>query len=363
MSEPAFPPLPKTPFPSQGMNLPRPSGRSRLGKLPGFRVAATGSYLPPKVVTNDDLASLGCDSEWIIQRTGIRERHQAEPGVGSSDLAWHAVQDCLARADISHQDVDLIVVATMTPDFVTPSTACMLQRRLGCIAPAFDINCACSGFMYALVTAAHFLQSGMSKKALVVGSEIMSHCVNPKDPKTYPLFGDGAGAVLIVPTDPTLHDPHQPDGLLAYSLGAEGCGGNTLCIPGGGSRTPLTPELIEQGAQFLHMDGRAVFKWAIRTVEDAIRDVLHHADRSLEEVTQFILHQANTRILQAIADNMQLDPNRISIQVDRVGNTSAASIPLALHDFVSRGSVREGDLLLLCGFGAGLTWGAGLLRW
>ena len=339
------------------------SGRSRLGSLGGFAIAATGSYLPSHVVTNDDLAELGYDGDWIVKRTGIRERHKAGDHESASDMGRLAAFDCLKNAGVAPQEVDLIVVATMTPDHLTPSTACLLQRQLGCIAPAFDVNSACSGFMYAMVTAGHFVQSGMARRALVIGSEVMSRCVNPSDPKTYPLFGDGAGAALLVPTDRSEPALTMADGLLAYTLGAEGCGGETLCVPAGGSRLPLTADLIDRGAQYLRMEGRTVFKWAIGTVEDATRDVLHAAHLSLTDISQFIFHQANTRILDAVAENLGIERDRVCIQVDRVGNTSAASIPLALHEVVQQGKLTRGDLLLLCGFGAGLTWGAGILRW
>ncbi len=211
------------------------SGRSRLGKLTGFEIAATGSYVPEMIVANDDLSALGCDSDWILQRTGILERRKAAPDQASSDLALLAAQTCLDRAGVSvsaSDDVDLIIVASITPDHASPSTACHVQRQLGCIAPAMDINAACAGFMYALVTAGQFINSGASTCALVVGAEVMSRTINPADIKTYPLFGDGAGAVLLRPTK------DQSKGLLSYTLGSEGCGGQMLCIPSGGSRQP-----------------------------------------------------------------------------------------------------------------------------
>ncbi len=222
----------------------KPSGRSPLGKLPGFSVAATGSYLPPQIVTNEDLRSLGCDSDWIVQRTGILERRKALDEQATSDLAYEAAIDCLKKGGMSPKDVDLVIVATMTPDHVTPSTACHLQRRLGCIAPAFDVNAACAGFMYAMVSAAQFVTSGLSKRALVVGSEVMSRTIDPSDPKTYPLFGDGAGAALLVPST---HSNRKPDGFLAYTLGAEGCGGEMLCIPGVAAALRSTPRMCIKG--------------------------------------------------------------------------------------------------------------------
>jgi len=335
----------------------------------GVRIAATGSYVPDHVVTNEDLNALGCDSEWIVQRTGIRERRRAAPGQASSDLAYEAAIDCLNQAEVAAEDVDLILVATITPDFFTPSTACLLQRRLGCIAPAMDINAACAGFMYGLVTAANFVKTGMAKKVLIVGSEVMSNTINPSDIKTYPLFGDGAGAALLVADDPgteasdDTNSTQQVPGLLAYTLGAEGCGGQMLCIPGGGSRTPLTSDGIANGRQYLEMDGRGVFKWAVRVVNDSCRDCLAYAGVDFSEIDRVILHQANIRIIDSAISNFAIPSDRVVVNLDRYGNTSAASIPLALDDANRQGLLRRGDNVLLCGFGAGLSWGTALLRW
>lgn len=338
----------------------QPSGRSRLGKLLGFTIASTGSYVPEQVVTNDDLASLGCDSEWIVQRTGIRERRKAADDQATSDLAYEASIDCLKKAGVAPSEVDLVVVATMTPDHLTPSTACHLQRRLGCRAPAFDVNAACTGFMYAMTTAAQFVVSGLSKKALVVGSEIMSRTIDPSDPKTYPLFGDGAGAALLVPA-PT--QGPQASGLLAYTLGAEGCGGEMLCIPGGGSRLPITADNVDSGLQYLRMEGRSVFKWAVRVVEDSCTDVLGYCGVHPSRLAQIILHQANIRIIDAAVSDFGVDRSSVFVNLDRFGNTSAASIPLAIDEAIAQGKIQRNDLVLLCGFGAGLSWGTGVMRW
>ncbi len=338
----------------------KPSGRSPLGKLPGFSVAATGSYLPPQIVTNEDLCSLGCDSDWIVQRTGILERRKALDEQATSDLAYEAAIDCLKKAGMSPKDVDLVIVATMTPDHVTPSTACHLQRRLGCIAPAFDVNAACAGFMYAMVSAAQFVTSGLSKRALVVGSEVMSRTIDPSDPKTYPLFGDGAGAALLVPST---RSNREPDGFLAYTLGAEGCGGEMLCIPGGGSRTPINASNVHQGLQYLRMEGRSVFKWAVRVVEDSVTDVLGFGHIAPKQLAQIVLHQANIRIIDAAVGDFGVARDSVFVNLDRLGNTSAASIPLALDEAVGSGKIKRDDLVLLCGFGAGLSWGTAVVRW
>ncbi len=355
----------------------RLSGRSRMGSCLGIQIAATGSYVPDQIVTNEDLVALGCDSDWILQRTGILERRRAAPGQASSDLGYEAAIRCLANANVAASEVDLIVVATMTPDFFTPSTACLLQRRLGCIAPAMDINAACAGFMYAMVTAANFVQSGMAKRALVVGTEVMSGTINPSDIKTYPLFGDGAGAALIVAN--TTHSAHmgQPvpshirnaardggvPGLLAYTLGAEGSGAEMLCIPGGGSRQPLSRQGIEAGQQYLTMDGRGVFKWAVRVVNDSCRDCMVYAGLEFSQVDLVLLHQANIRIIDSAVSHFGIPKDRVFVNLDRYGNTSAASIPLALDDAVQQNRLHRGDHVLLCGFGAGLAWGTALMRW
>ena len=332
------------------------SGRSRLGRLTGFEIAATGSYVPEMIVANDDLSALGCDSDWIVQRTGILERRKAAPDQASSDLALLAAQNCLDRAGVSASDVDLILVASITPDHASPSTACHVQRQLGCIAPAMDINAACAGFMYALVTAGQFVNSGASTCALVVGAEVMSRTINPADIKTYPLFGDGAGAVLLRPTQ------DQSKGLLSYTLGSEGCGGQMLCIPSGGSRQPLSAAALAAGDHYLRMEGRSVFKWAVRVVADSTRDCLAHAGMTVDQLDLLILHQANVRIIDSAVSDFGIDRDKVFVNLDRYGNTSAASIPLALDEAITTGQLRMGDRALLCGFGSGLAWGTAIMQ-
>lgn len=345
-----------------GSDGPRPvvrqralSGRSPMGRLTGIEIAATGSYLPEEIVENSDLAQLGCDSDWIVQRTGILQRRRAAPSEAASDLALRAAQQCLERAGASAADIDLIIVATMTPDHPTPSTACHLQRQLGCVAPAMDINAACAGFMYAMVTAAQFVHSGTSKCALVIGSEVMSRTINPADVKTYPLFGDGAGAVLLRPT------ADLSKGLLSYTLGAEGCGGQSLCIPGGGSRQPLTAERLLAGEQYLRMEGRAVFKWAVRIVADSTRDCLAHAELDPADLDCLILHQANIRIIDSAVADFAVERDKVFVNLDRYGNTSAASIPIALDEALTSGRCQAGSRVLMSGFGSGLAWGTAIV--
>ncbi|MFN3192601.1 MAG: beta-ketoacyl-ACP synthase III [Aureliella sp.] len=339
-----------------GQAHPGLSGRSRMGTLTGFEIAATGSYVPDEVVANEDLAALGCDSDWIVQRTGILQRRRAAPDQASSDLAFLAAKDCLDKAGVSPSEVDLILVATITPDHATPSTACHLQNRLGCIAPAMDLNAACAGFMYAMVTGGQFIASGSAKCVLVVGAEVMSRTVNPKDVKTYPLFGDAAGAALLRP------NADHSKGLLSYTLGAEGCGGQALCIPSGGSRLPLTTENINDGHHYLRMEGRTVFKWAVRAVSESSQDCLAYAGLSVDEIDQMVLHQANVRIIDSAVADLGIPRDKVYVNLDRFGNTSAASIPLALDEAFESGVISAGNRILFCGFGGGLSWGTGVMQ-
>jgi len=346
-------------------DAPTLSTRGRMGAVPRVRIVATGSFAPEAIVTNEDLAALGCDSEWIVRRTGILERRRASDDQATSDLCYEASLRCLAQAGKRADEVDLILVATITPDHPTPSTACHLQRRLGAVAPAMDINAACAGFMYAMTTAAQFIAAGNNRCVLVVGADLMSRTVNPDDKKTYPLFGDAAGAVLMTPDDvPAGESPAAGgSGILAYQMGSEGCGGEMLCIPAGGTRRPLSPEAHAEGAQFLTMDGRNVFKWAVRVFEESAKQVLHHAGVGADELALVILHQANQRIIDSAVSDLDVPREKVFVNLDRYGNTSGASIPLALDEAVRDGLVARGDLILLCGFGAGLAWGTSLLRW
>ncbi len=332
------------------------SGRSPLATLTGVQILGTGAYLPATIVNNEDLAELGCDANWIIQRTGIRQRRRAAADEATSDLAYEAAVRCLDNAGATGRDVDLILVATMTPDTFTPSVACTVQRRLEAIAPAMDINAACSGFVYALATGMQFVGTGCSRRVLVIGSDIMSRIINPADKKTYPLFGDGAGAVL-------LGAGTSEQGFLSYALGSEGDFGDLLSIPGGGSRAPLTPEGLEQGQQYLRMDGRAVFKWAVRMINDIVHDVVQHAELTMDDIDLVVMHQANLRIIDSAVEGLGIDRDKVLVNLDRYGNTTAASIPLVLDDAAAAGRLNRGDHVLLMGFGAGLTWGAGVLRY
>ena len=281
---------------------------SRIFRLPGIRVIGTGSYVPENVVANEDLTSLGCDAEWIVQRTGIRERRHASPGTKTSDMATIAAERCLQQSGRQADEVDLVVLGTFTADLPMPATACQIQDRLGINAPAFDVHAACAGFIYSMITGMQFVANGTSKLALLVGADTNSRVANPEDKKTYPLFGDGAGAVLV-------EAGNSDQGLLAYTLGADGSGHDLLCIPMGGSADPVHAPGVTQGQQFMRMDGRPVFKWAVRLIESTVRDVTREAGLDVNDIDLFIFHQANSRIIDAAAVNLGADPDKVLIDL------------------------------------------------
>jgi 3-oxoacyl-[acyl-carrier-protein] synthase III len=323
----------------------------------GVQILGTGSYLPDNVVTNRELhQSLGFDADWIVNRTGIQERRFALPHQATSDLCTHAAVRCLKSAGCDPSEVDLLVLGTMTPDMAFPSTGCLVQDRLRLNCPAFDIQAACAGFIYALITAAQFVAAGTSRRALVVGGDCNSRVINPGDQKSYPLFGDGAGAALLGPGSPE-------QGMLAYQLGSDGSGGDLLNRPACGSRLPPSNEALERGLHYLTMDGRAVFKWAVRVLTDSSLAVLAKANRSVNDVRWFIPHQANIRIIHAASDVLGFHRDAVFKNLERYGNTSAGSIPIALDELSQDGLVSTGDLLLISGFGAGLAWGTALWCW
>ena len=321
------------------------------------RVLGTGSYLPPDRVTNQQLADrlakegIETSDEWIVARTGIHARHFAAPDVTTSDLALEAARRAIEAADIDPQSIDLIIVATSTPDFVFPSTACLLQNKLGIRngGAAFDVQAVCSGFVYALALADRMIASGMARNALVVGAEVYSRILDWSDRGTCVLFGDGAGAVVL--------EPSMQPGILSSHLHADGRYAEILCVPGqvhGGQVT---------GRPFVHMDGPGVFKFAVRVLADVAEEALHANRMSAHDVDWMIPHQANVRIMDATAKKLGLPHERVVSTVDQHANTSAASIPLALDVAVRDGRVRAGHNLLLLGVGGGFTWGSVLLRW
>jgi 3-oxoacyl-[acyl-carrier-protein] synthase-3 len=331
--------------------------RSRYGRAVGFRLAGTGSHAPATVVTNADLAHLGCDPQWIVERSGIRERRHAPPEAATSDIAVAAARGAIAAAGIDPAAIDLLVLGTFTPDMCIPSTACIVQEALGLDAPAMDVTAACAGFAYALVTAAQFLAAGSSRLVLVVGADTNSRVVDPADIKTWPLFGDGGGAALLEAT------PAAADrGLLAFSLGSDGRGAELLACPMSGSRRPITAEGVARREQFMQMDGRAVFKWAIRLAEENIRQVVARSGVPMEAIDLFVLHQANARIIEGARAALGIPEEKMAINLDRYGNTSSGSIPLALDEAWRAGRVGPGSTVVVCGFGGGLAWGSAVWK-
>jgi 3-oxoacyl-[acyl-carrier-protein] synthase-3 len=330
---------------------------ARTQSLLGVRMLGTGSYLPERIVRNCDLQeSHGFDPEWIVNRTGIQERRFALPHQATSDLCTQAAIRCVRGAGRELSEVDLLVVATFTPDMAFPSTANLVQDQLKLVCPAFDVQAACAGFVFALVIAAQFVGTGNSRCALVVGGDCNSRVINPGDQKSFPLFGDGAGAVLLGPGEPD-------QGLVAYQLGSDGSGGDLLSRPACGSRIPPSTAALEQGLHYLTMDGRAIFKWAVRILADSTLDVLAHAECQVRDVRWFIPHQANVRIIHAATDVLGFRRDAVFKNLERYGNTSAGSIPIALDELNRQGGIHRGELLLISGFGAGLNWGTTLWRW
>lgn len=328
----------------------------RIQSLLGIEILSTGSYVPDRVVTNQQLEEeYGFEPGWIEQRTGIRERRHADPSEATSDLAVEAALRTIESSRINKDDIDLLVVGTFTPDYTCPSTACLVQDRLGLDAPAMDLQAACSGFMYSLVTASQYVATGNSELALVIGADVNSRIVNPADMRTAPLFGDGAGAVLI-----GRGSPHQ--GLISYQLGADGSGGSLLDRPAGGTRKPATAEDLANNEHLLKMDGRSVFKWAVNAVTETIETVLNHAGMGPQDVSLFLLHQANVRIINHAMQQLGVPTDRVYKNLDKYGNTSAGSIPIVLDEARREGRISEGDTVLMCGFGAGLSWGTSLVR-
>ncbi len=328
--------------------------RSRIGRLMGVQVIALGSYVPEQRVRNEDLAALGYDADWILKRTGITERRHAAAGVSTGDLAAEAARRCLAAGDIRPEQIDLVLLGTFTPDMLVPATANFVQDRLGLCAPAFDVQAACASFAFALITGMQYVASGCSQRALVIGADCNSRMVNPADKQTYPLFGDAAGAVVLAPGS-------ADQGMLAYAVGSDGSGAELICRPTGGAREPFSA--ANPSGHFLRMDGRPVFKWAIRTLKETIGEVLDAAGMVLDDIDLVVFHQANMRIINAAVEELGMQPGKVFNNLDRYGNTSSASIPLALDEAYRAGRVRRGNHVLFSGFGAGLTWGTVLMRW
>jgi 3-oxoacyl-[acyl-carrier-protein] synthase-3 len=329
-----------------------------LNKAARAKITALGTYVPPRVMTNSDFEKIvETSNEWIISRTGIRERHVVDKGVATSDLATEAAKIALAERGIDASEIEAIVVATVTPDMLFPSTACLVQHKLGAKgAWGFDLSAACSAFLYALQTGAQFIQTGAHQKVLVIGADVMSAILDYTDRATCILFGDGAGAVILERSE-------DDSGLIDFVHEVDGSGACSLYMPGGGSLHPATHDTVEKKMHFVHQDGQAVFKFAVRKMADVCETLLQRNGVKASDIDCFIPHQANQRIINATAERLGLKPESVVINIDRYGNTTAGTIPLAMQTAREDGRLKKGNLVLLASVGAGFTVGATLLRW
>jgi 3-oxoacyl-[acyl-carrier-protein] synthase-3 len=323
------------------------------------RISSLATFVPPKLLTNADLERLvDTTDEWILQRTGIRERHIVDPGVATSDLAAEAAREAIRRARLAPTDIDFIVVGTTTPDMMFPSTACLVQHKIGAThAWGFDLGAACSGFTYALTTAAQMVMAGGSRHALVIGADVMSSIIDYTDRTTCVLFGDGAGAVVVEASD------DERIGIIDFENYVDGSGGGALCMPAGGSLRPASVETVEHRLHYVKQDGGTVFKFAVRNTEEAARRILDRNGVKPCEIDLFVSHQANRRIILSATEKLGIPQEKVVINIERFGNTTGGTIPLALNDAVEQKRLKEGDLLLLASVGAGFTVGAVLMRW
>lgn len=321
-------------------------------------ILGTGVYLPEKVLTNADLEKMvDTNDEWIVSRTGIRERRIAADYEASSDLSVKAAEMALKNANLTADQIDLIIVATVTPDMSFPATACLVQDRIGASkAATFDLSAACTGFIYGVSAASQFIATGVYRYALVIGVECLSRIVDWEDRNTCILFGDGAGAAVLGPVE-------DGYGFLSYELGGDGSGGELLKIEAGGSRCPATAATVEEKLHSLSMSGREVFKFAVRVMNNATEGALAKAGLEKEELDLMVPHQANIRIIESAMKRFGLTKDKVAINLDKYGNMSSASVPVALHEAVQENRIQKGDHVVLCGFGGGLTWGATVLKW
>jgi 3-oxoacyl-[acyl-carrier-protein] synthase-3 len=320
-------------------------------------IIGTGSYVPEQIITNKDLEKVvDTSDEWIVTRTGISERRKAESYIATSDMGLIAGQRAIDAAGIDPEEIDLIIVATITPDMILPSTACLIQEKIGATkAAAFDLSAACTGFVYGLSVATQFIATGMYKYVLVIGAETLSRIINPTDRNTLILFGDGAGAALLGPV--------EEEGIQSFDLGADGSGAMLLYQEAGGSRIPASMESLEKGKHYLTMLGNDVFKFAVRIMGETSLKALNKIGLTCEDVDYLIPHQANIRIVDAAVKRLKLSPDKVYINLDKYGNMSGASIPVALDEAARNKKIKKGDTIVLVGFGAGLTWGSCVLRW
>ncbi len=322
-------------------------------------ITGIGAYVPSKVLSNKELEEIvDTSDEWITSRTGIKERRIADKEIATSDLAFEASKKALTKANIVPEDIDLIVVATITPDMIFPSTACILQNKLGAKnAVGFDISAGCTGFVYALSVVSQYIENGIYKKALIVGAEILSRIVNWDDRTTCVLFGDGAGAAVVERVS------GKTGGVLSSYLGTEGWGAELLKQPAGGSRLPASFETVEKNLHTLYMKGNEVFKFAVKAMEEATLEALNICGLTKDDVTYIVPHQANIRIIHSASKRLKLPQEKFIVNVEKYGNMSGASIPVALNEGVESGKITSGDIIVLVGFGAGLTLGASVIKW
>ncbi len=330
----------------------------RMGGRP-TTITSLATYVPPRLLTNADLEKMvETTDEWILQRTGIRERHLVDPGVATSDLGTKAAVQAIANAGLTPDDIGLIIVGTVTPDMMFPSTACLIQHKIGAHnAWGFDLSAACSAFTYSLTTASQLVASGAHEHALVVGADVMSSIIDYTDRATCVIFGDGAGAVVV-----SVAEPGAPC-ILDFEHEIDGAGGHALCMPAGGSLHPASRETVDQRLHYVKQDGATVFKFAVRKTEEVARRILERNGLTAADLDLFVSHQANRRIIQSATEKLGIDPDKVIINIERFGNTTAATIPLALNDAIASGRLKKGNLVLLASVGAGFTVGTVLLRW
>ena len=330
-----------------------------MSQLARVKISALGTYVPPRLLTNADLEKMvDTNNQWITERTGIRERHIVDKGVATSDLAVEAAKKALAQRGIEASDLDAILVGTVTPDMFFPSTACLVQHKLGAKgAWGFDLSAACSAFLYALQVGTQFVATGVHKRVMVIGADVMSSIIDYTDRATCIIFGDGAGAVILEAAD------SDSTGMIDFVHEVDGSGGCYLYMPGGGSLHPSTHETVDAKMHYVHQDGQAVFKFAVRKQTDLCEKILERNGIKACDIDVFIAHQANKRIITATADRLGLRPESVVINIDRYGNTTAGTIPLAMDTARQEGKLKKGDLVLLASVGAGFTVGATLLRW
>ena len=335
------------------------AGDHRVSQPVRVKISALGTYVPPRILSNADLEKLvETSNDWILERTGIRERHLVDKGVATSDLAAEAGRKALAQRGIAASDLEAILVATVTPDMFFPSTACLVQHKLGATGVwGFDLSAACSAFLYALQTGAQYVATGIHKKVMVIGSDVMSSIIDYTDRATCVIFGDGAGAVILEPAE------DDSVGLIDFVHEVDGSGAQSLYMPGGGSLNPSSRETIEKKMHYVHQDGQAVFKFAVRKQTELCEKLLKRNGLTGADIDAFIPHQANRRIIMATADRLGMRPESIIVNIDRYGNTTAGTIPLAMGTAIEEGKLTKGCLVMLASVGAGFTVGATLLRW